>query len=88
MVVSLIGISGNFGNDEDEMVYSWMDINGDGLIDKVFLDGIVVFNLGYCFVVKENWGFDGLCVGKSIDYGGGVGVNIVNGSIVVGFSLF
>ncbi|NRB48378.1 MAG: hypothetical protein HRU41_11950 [Saprospiraceae bacterium] len=84
---SSIGISGNFGNDEDETLHSWMDINGDGLTDKVFPDGTVALNLGYRFAAKENWGFDGLRAGKSIDYGGGAGVNIANGSIAAGFSL-
>lgn len=84
---SSIGISGNFGNDEDETVHSWMDINGDGLTDKVFPDGTVALNLGYRFAAKENWGFDGLRAGKSLDYGGGAGVNIANGSIAAGFSL-
>lgn len=84
---SSIGISGNFGNDEDETLHSWMDINGDGLTDKVFPDGTVALNLGYRFAGKENWGFGGLRAGKSIDYGGGAGVNIANGSIAAGFSL-
>lgn len=86
-VASSIGISGNFGNDEDWTEHSWLDINGDGLTDKVYPDGRVALNLGYRFAPTEDWGFDGLRAGKSIDYGGGAGVNIANGSIAAGFSL-
>lgn len=84
---SSIGISGNFGNDEDWTVHTWLDINGDGLTDKVYPGGRVALNLGYRFAATENWGFAGLRAGKSIDYGGGAGVNIANGSIAAGFSL-
>lgn len=84
---SSIGISGNFGNDEDWTLHTWLDINGDGLTDKVYPDGKVALNLGYRFAALENWGFDGLRAGKSLDYGGGAGVNIANGSIAAGFSL-
>lgn len=84
---SSIGISGNFGNDEDETVHTWLDINGDGLTDKIYPDGKVALNLGYRFAAQENWGYEVLRAGKSIDYGGGAGVNIANGSIAAGFSL-
>ncbi|MEZ5044489.1 MAG: SpvB/TcaC N-terminal domain-containing protein [Saprospiraceae bacterium] len=84
---SSIGISGNFGDDGDETVHTWLDINGDGLTDKVYPDGKVALNLGYRFAPLEQWGYQGLRAGKSVDYGGGAGVNIANGSIAAGFSL-
>ncbi len=40
----------------DEVVSSWMDINGDGLPDKIYQSGDVALNLGYRFAEKENWG--------------------------------
>ena len=82
-----IGISGNFTTDDDHAEHSWLDMNGDGLIDKVYQDGRVALNLGYRFASPENWGFSAIRSGKSTDYGAGLGVNYRNGSIVAGTSL-
>ncbi|MCB9321331.1 MAG: hypothetical protein H6570_18780 [Lewinellaceae bacterium] len=82
-----IGISGNFTTDDDHAEHSWLDMNGDGLVDKVYQDGRVALNLGYRFASAENWGFSTIREGKSSDYGAGLGVNYSNGSIVAGTSL-
>jgi len=50
-----LGISGGFGGSEDERDYDLIDINGDGLPDKVF-KGQVALNLGYSFAAPEPWG--------------------------------
>ena len=48
-----LGISGINGNDNTP--YTLMDINGDGLPDKVLSDGTVALNLGYKFALPEAW---------------------------------
>ncbi|MEZ4897935.1 MAG: SpvB/TcaC N-terminal domain-containing protein [Saprospiraceae bacterium] len=82
-----IGISGNFTTDDDHAEHSWEDMNGDGLVDKVFRNGRVALNLGYRFAAAEPWGFSEIRAGNSTDYGAGIGVNYMNGSIVAGTSL-
>lgn len=48
-------VSGNLGGGNDRTTFSYMDINGDGLPDKVFDGGTVCLNLGYGFSAEENW---------------------------------
>lgn len=84
---SSIGISGSFSTNNDHTEQTWMDINGDGLPDKVYDNGIVRLNMGYSFAPEEQWNFDIICAGESQDYGGGVGVNIENNSIVAGVAV-
>lgn len=43
-------------NNDDQVVTNWIDINGDGLPDKIYQDGNVALNLGYKFAPLENWG--------------------------------
>lgn len=80
-------ISVNFSVDDDYTVHSWLDINGDGLTDKVWDNGDVAFNHGYRFGPRENWGFADIRTGTSIDYGGGGGINISNNSFAAGFAV-
>ena len=82
-----VGISGNFSENEDEIKHSWMDVNGDGLPDKVYQGGEVALNLGYKFAPKEQWGYSNVRAGESIDYGGGIGINFGNWSYAAGVSL-
>ncbi len=82
-----VGINGTFSDDGDYAVHSWIDINGDGLVDKVTSDGRAALNYGYRFGPLEDWGFPAIQSGKSIDFGGGLGVSLYNGSIAGGISL-
>lgn len=82
-----IGISGNFSEDNDQAVHSWTDINGDGLVDKVLDNGTAALNYGYSFGAFEDWGFSNIQAGESIDGGGGLGLNLFNGSIAGGISI-
>lgn len=84
---SSAGIDGGFTMDWDSTAQTWMDINGDGLVDMLYKDGNVALNLGYRFAAKEQWGFPSIREGESRDYGGGLGVNLFNGSIVSGVSI-
>ena len=81
------GISGEFNYDQDEVVATWLDMNGDGLVDKIDNEGFIFFNRGYSFSEPVNWGITEIRGGDSYDYGGGVGINYANGSVVAGVSL-
>ncbi len=80
-------ISGNMGFGEDEASFSWNDINGDGLPDRVYRGGQVALNLGYRFAPKENWGHVPVRDGESNSYGAGIGFNIGNLSIAGGLGV-
>lgn len=68
-----VNISGNYNTTSDTTGHTWLDINGDGLADKVYRDGWVQLNLGYRFAEKENWGFSEIRTGTSTDWGAGAG---------------
>ncbi|NOQ25414.1 MAG: hypothetical protein GQ564_08625, partial [Bacteroidales bacterium] len=78
--------SGSYGDGSDEALFSWMDINGDGLTDRVHKDGIVELNLGYRFAPKEIWEYTNIRKGESDSKcaSGGVSINISNSSFESG----
>lgn len=82
-----IGISGNYTQDNDGAEITFLDINGDGLEDKIKKNGDVALNLGYSFAPVENWSFNNIRDGKAHDYGGGLGFSICNNSIAGGISV-
>ncbi len=84
---SSAGLSGNFGNGDNSTDFTYMDINGDGLPDRIYQGGEVALNLGYRFAKKENWGFSDIQAGTSKSKGAGLGVSIVGGSISAGVGL-
>jgi RHS repeat-associated protein len=50
-----LGLSGNFSNGVYDGEMDLIDINGDGLPDRVFSDGRVSLNLGYKFAPPEDF---------------------------------
>lgn len=82
-----LGISGSFNYNRDSTAFSWMDMNGDNLPDRVYKNGNVELNLGYTFLPAENWGFAGIMEGTALSYGAGLGINISDNSISAGFGL-
>jgi RHS repeat-associated protein len=81
------GISGQFNANFDTQTLAFMDVNGDGLPDRVHGNGTVELNIGYSFLKPEKWGFAGLSDGFAISAGGGVSINIENYSIAAGIAL-
>lgn len=81
--------SGSYGNNDDETPALWIDMNNDGLPEKVYSNGLASLNLGYKFAAPEPWGIVDIEKNKSDERGAGIsfGVNRVNGSFQVGFSL-
>ena len=67
-------VNGNLGGGNDITTFSYMDINGDGLPDKVSNEGAVWLNLGYGFTSQENWGQAYIREGSSVTTGGNVGI--------------
>lgn len=78
------GLNASFNSNIDDTHIAWLDVNGDGLPDRVDKDGGVRLNLGYKFAPKENWGFGNLSGGSSITYSGGGSFNIDNASFSFG----
>ena len=86
------GLNGSvaFGYDttqDKDKWFSLIDINGDGLPDKVFAGGNVALNYGYYFGRKEQWDFKGIKNGSNTSKSAGLGISIVNGSIQAGVGL-
>jgi RHS repeat-associated protein len=82
-----IGFSGNIGFNKQNTDASWIDMNGDGLPDKVYQDGQVALNLGYSFGPLEQWNFQGIDESESLSVGAGIGVNIFSGTLEAGVGL-
>jgi RHS repeat-associated protein len=85
-----IGASLNF----DDLKATYMDINGDGLPDKVFKEGSgddlkVSLNLGYSFATPTLWGAGDIQSGftSSKSESLGMGFDVCNGSFKGGFGL-
>ncbi|MGN1254236.1 MAG: toxin TcdB middle/N-terminal domain-containing protein, partial [Prevotella sp.] len=66
-------ISGSAPKNTDEAVESFIDVNGDGLPDKILSDKKVRLNLGYTFTEPIDWGLDRIQGGKSLAYNFGAG---------------
>ena len=66
-------ISGNFGTGTNEGDFTWTDVNGDGLPDRVRSNGMVALNLGYKLTNEEPWGHQNIQESESKSYGGGLG---------------
>jgi RHS repeat-associated protein len=87
-----LSVTGNGGivNGSNQADFSYLDMNGDGLPDRVNLSNhLVALNLGYAFAPEEDWGFDQIQSGTSHSFSGGAGLGYSFGqnSINVGVSL-
>ena len=87
-----ISVTGNLGivNGSNQSGFAYLDMNGDGLPDRVSQpDFKVALNLGYGFAPEEDWGVEQIHSGSSHSFSGGAGLGLVTGhkSFAVGFSL-
>jgi RHS repeat-associated protein len=55
-----IGVRTSTARDKDRATYSWLDINGDGLPDRVAETGEVRLGLGFGFTALNNYVFPGI----------------------------
>ena len=67
-------------SNKDWSTESFMDVNGDGLPDKIVKGNRVRLNLGYAFTEPIDWGIDRIQGGKGITYNGNVGGGFNKGS--------
>jgi len=84
---SSAGINVNYAKGDNQAAFTYLDINGDGLPDRVYQGGSVALNLGYGFTEQEPWDYGQIQSGESKSYGGGIGFSLWNGSISGGVSL-
>ncbi|EFL46970.1 FG-GAP repeat protein [Prevotella disiens FB035-09AN] len=68
-----ISISGNIPENTEDAVETFMDINGDGLPDKILTDRRVRLNLGYSFADPIAWDIDRIQGGKTNSYNMSIG---------------
>ncbi|MFI6024521.1 DUF5615 family PIN-like protein [Amycolatopsis magusensis] len=70
------GVGGNLGAGEQNARFDLLDMNGDGLPDRVFADGRVTLNLGWKFAeIAEPWPGAGLHDGEMTNLGVSLGFN-------------
>ena len=50
-----LGVGGSLGGSSSDGEFDLLDLNGDGLPDRVYADGRVALNLGYRFGAAEQW---------------------------------
>ncbi|NOQ28305.1 MAG: hypothetical protein GQ564_23330, partial [Bacteroidales bacterium] len=77
------GISGSVGEGSNNQTYSWFDINGDGLPDKLYGNGMVALNFGYSFGEPELWNFTDIRKEESTSKNGSV-----SGGLSAGYKFF
>lgn len=74
---------------KDESSYIFIDINGDGLTDKVSSDGNLSFNKGlnFGFVNSSGWNYGNVNIGKSSGINLSAGIQFFNNSLSAGLSI-
>ena len=72
-ILSKVSISAGVPKNTDEAVEDFIDVNGDGLPDKVLSDKTVRLNLGYSFSAPVAWDLERIQGGKSLSYSAGAG---------------
>lgn len=72
---------------EDWVVESYTDVNGDGLPDKILSDKRVQLNLGYGFTDPVDWNLEAIREGESTTVNAGLGYDFGGSSISAGFGL-
>jgi RHS repeat-associated protein len=87
-----LGLSGELGGGSSYVTADLIDVNGDGLPDRVTRSGsqlMVALNLGYSFAAAEPWGDAAIGDGatRSFSVGGTLGFNAGDYSFAGGLSL-
>ena len=67
-------------SNKDWSTETFMDVNGDGLPDKIIKGNKVRLNLGYNFTEPIDWGIDRIQGGKGITYNANIGGSFNKGS--------
>ncbi|GHT17488.1 hypothetical protein FACS189429_1680 [Bacteroidia bacterium] len=80
-------VSADVPLNKDWAVETIMDINGDGLPDRILSSKQVQLNLGYCFAEPADWDLDKLEIGKTTSINAGMGFDFGGSSYSAGFGL-
>lgn len=84
-------ISASVPRNTDETIESYVDVNGDGLPDKILSDKTVRINLGYSFSAPVEWNLERIQGGKSQGFNAGAGfgcpINKASGSFSAGIGV-
>ncbi len=84
------GLSGNLSANTENLMHVLVDVNGDGLPDRVKAGGIVQLNYGYAFSKDTNWNFFALQNINTLSVSGGahaaaaISSNLGSGSVKLG----
>ncbi|MBE1576990.1 SpvB/TcaC N-terminal domain-containing protein [Amycolatopsis roodepoortensis] len=81
-----LGIGGSLGGGESDTRVDLVDINGDGLPDKVFANGDAQLNLGYTFAAREAWSAGPINDASTRNLGVNLGFNVDNYGFAGGLS--
>ena len=83
VAISSVNLSFSRPKMDEQVEHTLVDINGDGLPDRVYKNGKVRLNLGYSFSPEVDWDINEIQTGKSETSSGGadLGVDIVPKSI-------
>ena len=73
--ITIDGLGGSLIQSSDNTSVMYMDINGDGLPDRVYDNGEVALNTGYGFEAKEPWNTWIPRSGNSVSASGNAGLN-------------
>ncbi|MFF1506501.1 SpvB/TcaC N-terminal domain-containing protein [Streptomyces sp. NPDC058326] len=71
-----LGIGGSLGGGESDSRVDLIDVNGDGLPDKVFGNGDAQLNLGYSFAARERWSAGPINDASTRNVGVNLGFNV------------
>ncbi|MDT3706352.1 MAG: SpvB/TcaC N-terminal domain-containing protein, partial [Thiobacillus sp.] len=82
-----LGFGGDLGGGTSDTEYDLIDINGDGLPDRVYQNGTAALNLGYEFANAEPWNAGIINDGETLNAGVNMGFNIDSYSIGGGLNL-
>ena len=74
----------DLGGGNDTTDYIFMDVNGDGLPDRVNSSGQVALNVGYRFLGYEYWNSDVIRSGESVNAGLSLGANFNISQVSIG----
>jgi YD repeat-containing protein len=81
-----LGLGGNIGGGESATRLDLVDINGDGLPDKVYANGDIALNLGYLFAAREPWPAGPVNTAQTGNLGVNLGFNLDNYGFAGGVS--
>ena len=85
--ITIEGLGGSTMSGSDETSVMYLDINGDGLPDRVYECGDVALNRGYGFDAKENWNSWWPRKGSTVNTSGNTGVNFGLEQVSIGGGL-